>query len=88
MNTVKVKFTAMSFQKIMDELEFVQRVMELYDIPEHVATKITEHLGGMLEKYEEDMLELLENSTGDGFDVSEYLDSKDECGKVGGITRV
>lgn len=88
MNTVKVKFTAISFQKIMDELEFIQRVMKLYDIPEPVTTKLTEGLGGMLEKYEKDMLELLENSTGDGFDVSEYLNSKDECGKVGGITRV
>lgn len=88
MNEEKARFAALSYERILDELEFIQRVMELYDIPESVGTKITEHVGGMLEKYEHDMLDLIE--FGDSSTVSAYLDVKDNIhiANVGGITRV
>lgn len=79
MNADKARFAALAMERILDELEFVQRIMELYDIPESVATKVTEHICGILEKYEHDMLDMIECR--DGFTVSEYLDEQDKIRK-------
>lgn len=70
----KAKFAALQFERICDELEFIQRIMELYDVPETVAAKVTEHIGGLLDKYECDMLDMVGH--GDDSAVSEYLGTK------------
>lgn len=80
MNAEKARFAALTMERILDELEFIQKVMELYDIPESVATKVTEHVGGLLDKYETEMLDMIEY--GDGSTVSEYLDEKSKIRKA------
>lgn len=76
MNEEKARFAALGFERMLDELEFIQRIMELYDIPESVATKITERFYGLLEKYKIDMLDMVE--CGDAYTVQTYFEEQDK----------
>lgn len=76
----KIDVAVKMYERILDNLEFMQKVMELYDIPEPIATKLTESQWELCEDYEHIMLDLLEGSNG-GADTALYLDFKDEIRK-------
>lgn len=81
MNEDKIRFAVLKFERLLDNLEFMQKVMELYDIPEPIATKLTESHCGLCEEYEKEMLELLECANG-GMDTAMYLDTQDKIRKA------
>lgn len=73
---------SVGYNKLMDELEFIQRVCELHGMPPEIAERMTESVFGIVEDCRSDIGNFING-------VESYADhEKQHSANVGGITRV